>query len=330
MESMDLQSNLALMEDIEFEEKVDIVDLVLPSKPTESAEIEISDIKQEPLEEEKQYVALESDHDAGNNSKCTMEENILKLCEELDKEKSENSATDFDFKLTRLLKIRQFVKNISEYGSLEKSHGIKPFSCKFCYKSFFQVYEVKEHVKIHNFILELKDLKSQVKTLETEVEELKVQLKNSQTHEFKKIAKKEIKQAGIKEILEQRKDMNLLKEMASDEPETENMKLKNFHKDEFKKKQSQDANQYPCKFCNKTFTTSKLLGRHKKTHLGSKDNVCPICQIAFYRKDELKSHSFKHISEKSFVCQKCKTRFKTKKTLSRHHKAKTCAKEPQK
>ena len=334
MESMDLQSNLALMEDIEFDEKVDIVDLVLPSKPTESAEIEINDVKQGQLEEEKQDAALEIDSDLGKEFKLKMEENILILCEELDKEKSENSATDFDFKLTRLIKIRQFVKNISEYGSLEKSHGIKPFSCKFCDKSFFQVYEVKEHIKIHNSILELEDLKSQVKTLETQVEELKVQLKSSQKNEYKRKAKvenkREIPDSGVKDIIEQRKYMNQLKDVACDEPKTENFKLKNFRKDEFKKKQSQDANQYPCKFCNKTFTTSKILSRHKKTHLGSKDNVCPICQMAFYQKHELKSHSFKHISEKSFVCQKCKTRFKTKKTLSRHHKAKTCAKEPHK
>ena len=33
------------MEDIEFEEKVDVDDLVLPSKPTKSSEIEINDIK---------------------------------------------------------------------------------------------------------------------------------------------------------------------------------------------------------------------------------------------------------------------------------------------
>ena len=124
--------------------------------------------------------------------------------------------------------------------------------------------------------------------------------------------------------------MNQLKDMPCDEPKTENMKLKIFHQDEFKKKQSQDANQYPCKFCNKIFKTSKHLSRHKKTHLGSKDNVCPTCQKAFYRKDELKSHSFKHKSETSFVCPKCKTRFKTKKSMSRHHKAKTCPKDPQK
>ena len=40
-----------MMENIDFEEKVAIDDLVLPSKPMEMAEIEINDIKQEPLEE---------------------------------------------------------------------------------------------------------------------------------------------------------------------------------------------------------------------------------------------------------------------------------------
>ena len=87
---MDLQSNLEMMEDIEFEEKVDIEDLVLPSKAMKSAEIEINDIEQEPLgEEKKQHAADESNHDLGKNFKAKMEENILKLCEELDKEKSE-------------------------------------------------------------------------------------------------------------------------------------------------------------------------------------------------------------------------------------------------
>ena len=164
-----------------------------------------------------------------------------------------------------------------------------------------------------------------MKALETEVEELKVQLKNSEKNKFKKRAEAE-NQRAIPEL----EDMNQSKDMACDEPKTENMELKKIHKNEFKKKQGQDANQYPCKFCTKTFTTSKILSRHKKTHLGSKDNVCPICQMAFYQKYELKSHSYKHKSEKSFVCPKCKTRFKTKKTMSRHHKAKTCSKEPQK
>ena len=42
--------------------------------------------------------------------KLKMEENILKLYEELDKEKSENSTVDFS--LRRLLKIREFVEKV--------------------------------------------------------------------------------------------------------------------------------------------------------------------------------------------------------------------------
>jgi hypothetical protein len=48
---MDFQSNLSMMESIDFEEKVDIDDLVLPSKPSKMGTMEILDVKEEPLEE---------------------------------------------------------------------------------------------------------------------------------------------------------------------------------------------------------------------------------------------------------------------------------------
>ena len=62
-----------MMANIDFEEKVDIDDLVFPSKPMEMAEIEINDIKQEPLEEAEQYLALKSGHDIGNEFKLKMD-----------------------------------------------------------------------------------------------------------------------------------------------------------------------------------------------------------------------------------------------------------------
>ena len=114
---MDLQTNLAIMENIVFEEKVDIDDLVLPSKPIKVAEIEIHDIKQEPLEDENQNAASESDPDLGKNLKVKMEENILKFCEELDKEKSEYSTMDFSQR--RSLKIRKLVEQFSQYDSVD-------------------------------------------------------------------------------------------------------------------------------------------------------------------------------------------------------------------
>ena len=52
---------------MDFEEKVDIDDLVLPSKP----------IKQ--VEKGNQRAAFESDHDVGKKYKVKMTENILKL-----------------------------------------------------------------------------------------------------------------------------------------------------------------------------------------------------------------------------------------------------------
>ena len=60
--------NLAMMENTEFEEKVDADDLVLSSKATKTAEIEIYDIKEEPLEKEDQHAAFESDQDIAKKS----------------------------------------------------------------------------------------------------------------------------------------------------------------------------------------------------------------------------------------------------------------------
>ena len=90
METMDL----TMIENIEFEEKVDIEGPILPSKPMRMAVIEIKDIKQEPIEEQKKQNTFQLDHDEGKKFKLNMEEDILKLFEELDKEKSENPMMD--------------------------------------------------------------------------------------------------------------------------------------------------------------------------------------------------------------------------------------------
>ena len=78
---------LTMMENVEFEEKADIEDLVLPSKPMKMADVEINDIKQEPLEAND---AFQSDHDEGKEFRLKMEETILELFEELEEENLEN------------------------------------------------------------------------------------------------------------------------------------------------------------------------------------------------------------------------------------------------
>ena len=113
MENLNMQSDVVMMKNSEFEEKNNIDDLVLPSNLINLAEIEIDDIKEEPIEEEKTPSIFETGHDVvAVGKKLQMEVNILKLYEELDKEKSENSTVDFSLK--RSLKIRQFVEEAFE------------------------------------------------------------------------------------------------------------------------------------------------------------------------------------------------------------------------
>jgi hypothetical protein len=116
------------MEHMEFGEKVDHDPLVLPSKPVKLAEIEINDNKQEPIEEKKQHIAFESDHGVGKEFKLKLEENILRMYQELEKEKSESSSLDFS--LRRSLKIRKFVENIAEHGNVDHQMVSKIVSLK--------------------------------------------------------------------------------------------------------------------------------------------------------------------------------------------------------
>ena len=167
-----------MIESIHFEEKVDIKDLVLPSKPSKMKMIEILDVKEEPLEENK-CTAFESVHDRKKQYKLKIEETILILYEELDREKFENPMMDFSQR--RSLRIREVVDELEFSEKIEelecmnnqmgseivflkaelqiaknindrKQDNTKPFSCKYCEKSFVEIQEVKEHIKIHLYI----------------------------------------------------------------------------------------------------------------------------------------------------------------------------------
>ena len=48
---------------------------------------------------------------------------------------------------------------------MERNNDVKPFSCKYCDKSFAKLHEVKEHIKIHASILETNDEVSSLATV---------------------------------------------------------------------------------------------------------------------------------------------------------------------
>ena len=92
---MDLQSPLATVDNFEFEKKVDIDTLVLYSNPIETDRIENYGFKQETLEVDEEIVCHESANDESKHFKLKMEEDILKLFMELEKEKLGNPMLNF-------------------------------------------------------------------------------------------------------------------------------------------------------------------------------------------------------------------------------------------
>lgn len=79
---------------------------------------------------------------------------------------------------------------------------------------------------------------------------------------------------------------------------------------------------FTCKICDKNFTRSDCLRRHKLMfHEVIKPYSCEVCGKPFAREYILNAHKKVHVTQnQSFTCQLCGSSFKRKDSLSRHHK----------
>ena len=80
---------------------------------------------------------------------------------------------------------------------------------------------------------------------------------------------------------------------------------------------------YPCKVCDKRFTSSKRLKVHSITHTGERSFSCAICHKTFAHKHVLKLHTmYQHMSERFYTCKMCpEETFKSKKEQEKHLKS---------
>lgn len=78
------------------------------------------------------------------------------------------------------------------------------------------------------------------------------------------------------------------------------------------------SKQYLCPICNKGFSKSNLLSKHKVIHKQEKLYKCQECDKAFIQLSRLKRHSQTHTGERPFHCEECGRSFTRIFTLQRH------------
>ena len=261
MENLDLQSNLEMMENTEFEEKVDIDDLVLPSKPTKMAEIEINDVKEEQLEE--QHATFESAQDIGKKFKLKMKENILKLCEKLEKEKAVDSMVDFS--LRRSIIISQFVEKIAEFDPLVKMYEKAQESLKEKTNELANIKEEHESVKVTNeellkTIQELEVNKDSLDDPLVKMNEKTQAALDEKTNELANI-KKELQSVSVanQELLQKIQELKKSQELEVNKNSFAN-------NDSSTMKIHCEIKPFSCKYCDQSFLQVHEVKEHIKIH----------------------------------------------------------------
>ena len=335
MESFDVQSDLNMIDNIEFEEKVDIKKIVLIAEPTKIPKIEFADNENEQLE------SAESIHEERNNFSFKMEENISKLCEELDKEKYENRVMGFS--LRRSLKIRQFVKRMKNYDisdsqiqELKKANNqmstenttlkarISEMSEEFKTILLLNAKNTNTIIKMHEKSLddktnELVNIKKELQSVKKTNHELlhkvqELEMNNStfvnnvclekKVHEVRDHVK-------IHESILEGEDVTTIK-IYDKEAETDGPVNTGNKRKLMKTNTKHERGKY---------VGSSEFGTILENSDGSRKSKfgCDICKIFFTLKHHLKRHiSNVHEGKKPFKCESCDYTFAAKQTLDRH------------
>ncbi|CAG7815541.1 unnamed protein product [Allacma fusca] len=74
-----------------------------------------------------------------------------------------------------------------------------------------------------------------------------------------------------------------------------------------------------CPVCGKVFQSNHLLQTHSRYH-GEKKYKCTDCEKAFTKSHDLKKHRLTHLNERPFICEKCGKGYKESSTLHKHEK----------
>ena len=80
------------------------------------------------------------------------------------------------------------------------------------------------------------------------------------------------------------------------------------------------SKQYQCSICQKCFTWSSHLIRHKRIHSDEKPYRCKTCAKRFRENSKLKIHERIHTDNKPYQCKNCEKCFRQSSNLRVHEK----------
>ncbi|XP_050069081.1 zinc finger protein 135 [Anopheles maculipalpis] len=82
----------------------------------------------------------------------------------------------------------------------------------------------------------------------------------------------------------------------------------------------ENAKQWECDVCRKSFTTKYFLKKHNRLHTGEMPYTCGICHKSFTFQQSYHKHLLYHSDEKPHVCSVCNRAFKELSTLHNHQR----------
>ena len=312
MENTEYQTTLALREDITFDEKVDIKDLVLPSEQTVTPNMEKIDIKEEPMDPQFSSPHKRRKPYVFSTFPDEMEIDISKVFEEFDM----MSLHDYD--KMRVKKVRQLVEKYQRIEQKEQLNTVEMLQKNVRAKTSELTKLEKEYQSTkHDFDLKIKLMSSENKSIKETISKITEEYKasmslNSKTmnsivkvHE-KSLDDKDNELKKVKEDIQVAKSTNVA--LSNRVQELESSSNNQVHDKKEKVKPNLEA------FDNEKILVNYYVNSKKVADKESKTARPFACES--YRKSK-KAYDRQETAN-MFTCDTCPKIFKTKKGLSQH------------